>query len=132
MNAVVSLDRIGRQLPTLDHAHWFLRLPLVAIIMYEGLKKFDDLAGGAEMFGVPILMWTLAALGEILAPAALIVGGFFRNGVGDLITRAAGFGIAFILGGVILIAYWPFWSGYKFHLLMFAGGMYFLARGNNA
>lgn len=130
MNAVATLERAEQSIPTFPQAHWFLRFALVSIIAYEGFTKFGNLEMGAEIFGVPVALWTLAAIGEVVASAGLIVGGFIRGPLGNLVTRLSGFGIAVILASVIAIAYWPFWSGYKYHLLMMAGGVYFAARGN--
>lgn len=93
-------------------------------------------ADDAAAFGVPLAMWGLAAMGEIIAGAVLILGGFFRNWIGDLMTRFAGAAIAAIVAGVLIVAYWAppldILLYNQFHVLLLVGGLYFALRGNRA
>ncbi|MEM9012637.1 MAG: hypothetical protein AAGE18_15520 [Pseudomonadota bacterium] len=134
MTAELTNNRasLGLPVPTLGGAHWFLRLPLAAIILNEGVTKFPDLAAGAAAFGLPLFLWVLVALGEIAAGAGLLVGGAIRNRFGDLITRASGLVIAGIVAGVILLVYLGPWTGMQFHLMLLAGGLFFMLRGNQS
>ncbi|MEL6550331.1 MAG: hypothetical protein AAFQ54_08815 [Pseudomonadota bacterium] len=121
-------------------AHWFIRVPLALIIFNQGYLKFIDLAGGADAYGFPVWMWAFAALAEVLAAAGLIIGGAVRtfnpsNGLlrlfGDVVTRLSGFAITAVVAAVIFIVYWGPWQGMQFHLMLLAGGLFFMLRGNH-
>ena len=135
MNAVYTWGRISRSLPDVHPAHWLLRGVLAAVIANQGVIKFPLTAADAESFGVPFVLWAMAAFGEIAAGTALIVGGFLRNGIGDVITRIGGLFLAAIVGGVLVVVYWAppldLFLANQFHLVLLAGGLYFLFRGNS-
>ncbi|MEM6462334.1 MAG: hypothetical protein AAF724_10495 [Pseudomonadota bacterium] len=134
--AVSYIARASRELPSFSMAHWFLRLPLAAIIMQQGFSKFPLAADEAASYGLPLILWSSAAIGEFAAGAALIAGGAFRNWAGELITRAAGLAIAAIVAGVLMVAYWAppldILLYNQFHVLLLVGGIYFALRGNRA
>lgn len=126
---------------TLPGAHWFIRIPLALILANQASLKFVDLVGGAESYGFPVWMWFLAALGEALAAAGFVIGGtvkslnpsngLFRLG-GDVITRLAGLATTAIVAAVIGIVYWGPWLGFQLQLMLLAGGLFFMLRGNRA
>ncbi|MEM1385506.1 MAG: hypothetical protein AAF713_06035 [Pseudomonadota bacterium] len=136
MNTMVSVFRGERMLPDLRGAHWLLRAALAAFIMYQGFSKAPISPDDAASFGVPVLLWIAAALGELVAGAALIFGGFLTNRIGDLITRAGGAMLALIVASVLVMVYWAppleLFLGNQFHLLLLCGGLYFALRGNAA
>lgn len=109
---------------------YVLRLCIMAIVMQEGLRKFPDLAAGAAMYRVPVELWTMAAIAEVAGPVAIIIGGLFRNQVGEYLTRAGGFLIAGVLAAIIYHVYFGPWMGMRFHALMFAVGLFYGLRGN--
>jgi len=120
-------------------AHWFVRVPLALIIGNEGIAKFADLSAGAASYGFPVWMWGLAGLAEVLAAAALVIGGIVRSLnpaepllrlFGDVITRLGGFAAASVVGAVIVMVYWGPWQGMQFHLMLLAGSLFFMLRGN--
>ncbi|MEM6727539.1 MAG: DoxX family membrane protein [Pseudomonadota bacterium] len=126
---------------TFPGAHWFIRVPLALIIFNQGWMKFTDLVGGAESYGFPVWMWFMAGLGEVLGAAALIVGGAVKafnppegalRLIGDVITRLGGLAITLIVAAVIYLIYWGPWQGMQFHLMLLAGGLFFMWRGNRA
>jgi uncharacterized membrane protein YphA (DoxX/SURF4 family) len=125
--------RTSRALPRGTHAHWLLRLPLALVLVQQGIDKFPLSADAAAGFGVPFALWALAAVGEIGAGALLIVAGFLRGALGNLLTRIAGAGLAVIVLGVLFVAYggtpadWVIFN--QFHLLLMAGGLYFALTG---
>lgn len=126
---------------TMPWAHWFLRLPLAAIIANQGIMKFPDMAEQAAGNGLPLWLFALAAIGEVLAAAGLVIGGaaktFNARGLvrlgGDVITRLSGFAITAVVAGVIYMFYWGggFYS-MQYHLLLLAGGLFFMLRGNRS
>jgi len=133
----------GSLLPaiTMPWAHWLLRLPLAAIIVSQGWIKFPDMAGQAAGMGIPVVLFAMAAFGEVLAAAGLIIGGAVKswnpggliNMAGDVITRLSGFAITAVVAGVIYQFYWG--GGFyamQYHLLLLAGGLFFMLRGNRS
>jgi hypothetical protein len=134
MTALIHSITSLRPLPELWHAHWLLRLPLVAVMVQQGIMKFPLSADDAAAYDLPFILWAMSAYGELLAAAGLIVGGLLANRMGDIITRLAGFAIAAVVAGVIAVVYWAplatLITANQFHLLLLAGGLFFLLRGN--
>lgn len=125
--------RTSRALPRGTHAHWLLRAALALVLVQQGLDKFPLSADAAAGFGLPFALWALAAVGEIGAGALLVVAGFLRGPLGNLLTRVAGAGLAVIVLGVLFVAYggtpadWVIFN--QFHLLLMAGGLFFALTG---
>ncbi|MEO0372432.1 MAG: hypothetical protein AAF231_13325 [Pseudomonadota bacterium] len=136
MSAVDTIIRSSQSLPDIRAVHWLPRIVLASVIAYQGIIKFPLAADDAVSFGVPYVLWMLAALGEVAAAIALIAGGFMRNWLGDVLTRVGGLVIALITLSVIVVVYWApplyIFLGNQLHLLMVVGGIYFAARGNKA
>jgi putative oxidoreductase len=126
-------DRLARTLPHATFAHWFLRLPLALVLLQQGFDKFPLSAETAAGFGVPFLLWALAATGEIAVGVMLIAGGLLRGALGNLVTRIAGAGAAMIVAGVIYVAYWAppldLLLFNQFHLVLMAAGLYLALTG---
>lgn len=135
-NASDFFDRTARALPRAQFAHWLLRLPLAGVLLQYGIDKFPLAATDAAGFGVPLVLWALAAVGEIAVGLLLILGGVVRGGTGEVMTRIAGAGLAVIVAGVVYVAYWAppldLLLFNQFHLLLLAGGLYFALIGNAA
>lgn len=133
-NAFEFIDRASRTLPRLSFAHWLIRLPLAGVLLQYGFNKFPISSAEAAGFGVPVALWTLAALGEIAVGILLIVGGVLRGGLGDMATRLAGAGAALIVLGVLYVAYWAppldLLMFNQFHILMLANGLYLALAGS--
>lgn len=133
-NAFDVIDRTARALPRATSAHWFLRLALGWVLLRYGSGKFPLAAEDAAGFGVPFVLWALAAVGEIAVALLLVAGGLLRGGLGDLVTRLAGAGAAVIVAGVVYVAYWAppldLLLFNQFHLLLFACGLFFALAGN--
>ncbi|MEM0989500.1 MAG: hypothetical protein AAGK00_11505 [Pseudomonadota bacterium] len=136
MTTMAMIARARQELPAVYSAHWLLRLPLAAIILLQGYDKVPLSADDAAAFGVPVLLWAMAAFGEILAGLLLIAGAFVRTWIGDLMTRAAGAMIAAIVAGVLVTVYWQplidMVLYQQFHMLLLVGGLFFALRGNKA
>jgi uncharacterized membrane protein YphA (DoxX/SURF4 family) len=133
-NATDFIERSARVLPRGTHAHWLLRVPLALVLMQYGLEKFPISAETAAVWGLPVALWAMAALGEVTAAVMLVVGGLLRGALGDLVTRAAGGIAAVIVMGVLYVAY----SGppldmllfNQFHVLLIASGLYLALTGS--
>jgi uncharacterized membrane protein YphA (DoxX/SURF4 family) len=128
------IDRASRVMPRPSFAHWLLRLPLAGVLLQYGIDKFPISADEAAGFGVPVVLWALAALGEIAVGILLIAGGVLRGSLGDLATRLAGAGAAMIVFGVLYVAYWAppldMLLFNQFHVLMIANGLFLALAGN--
>ncbi len=129
-------------LPTVSNADWLIRLSVAATFIYHGVTKFPNIAAGAEMMGMPFILWLAVALGEIAAGVALLAGGALRTNLGDIATRLGGVGVAIIMIGAIYLVHWGQWSnipsethpfgGMEFQTLLVALGAFFALRGNRA
>ncbi|MCC1480321.1 hypothetical protein [Roseibaca sp. Y0-43] len=128
-------ERTERALPHARYADWLLRIPLAVVLLQQGFDKVPLSADMAAGFGVPFFLWGLAAFGEIAVGAALIVSGFLRNPMGELITRLAGLGAALIVAGVLYVAYWAppveLLLYNQFHVLLLAAGLYLALTARN-
>ncbi|MEM9222520.1 MAG: DoxX family protein [Pseudomonadota bacterium] len=124
-------DRLpGLNVTSAITGEYFLRLAIIAIVLQEGLQKFPNLEAGAAMYQLPVELWTMAAVAEVVGPIAIAIGGLFRSEIGDLMTRVGGFLIAGVVGAVIVHVSMGPWLGMRFHVLMLAVGVFFMLRGN--
>jgi len=127
-NVTDFIDRATRGLPRAADADWFLRLPLVLVLLQYGLDKFPLSADAAAGFGLPLSLWALAAIGELSMAALLVASGVLRNRAGDVLTRLAGAGTALIIMGVLIVAYWAppldLLLFNQFHILLLSAGLY--------
>lgn len=132
----------ARSLPSFGGADWLIRLSVAATYIYHGATKFPNIAAGAEMMGMPFFLWFLVAAVEVAAGVALLAGGTLRNGLGDIVTRLGGIGVAVIMIGAIGLVHWGQWSnipseshpfgGMEFQTLLLVTGLFFALRGNRA
>ena len=138
-------------------ATFFLRIPLAAMFMQQGLSKLPVDGAVAEAWGLPYVVWWFVTWGEIGAAVGLIVGGLFSlipwynkhffitrlstpyikeviYNIGDLITRFSGITMTCIATGVIWILspdnIWDVIYKDYLHVSLYVGGLYFALRGN--
>jgi uncharacterized membrane protein YphA (DoxX/SURF4 family) len=97
-------------LPDVSQAHWLLRLSVAATFIYHGVTKLPALEAGAAFMGMPVWLWTLVAVVEIVAGLALVAGGALRSTIGDLLTRVGGVSVIAIMLGAIALVHWGQWS----------------------
>lgn len=129
-------------LPAIGGADWLIRFPVAATFLYHGVTKFPAIAAGAEIMGLPYIVWLSVALGEIAAGTAILAGGALRTNVGDILTRLGGIGAAVIMIGAIYLVHWGQWTnvpssthpfgGMEFQTLLLAVGLFVALRGNRA
>lgn len=135
-NAFDFIDRTARVLPRPSFAHWLVRLPLAAVLLQNGFDKFPLSADMAAGFGLPLALWALALVGEVVVGLMLLAGGLMRGAAGDLVTRIAGAGAAAIVAGVIWVAYWAppldLLMFNQFQILLMCLGLYLALAGNRA
>ena len=143
--------------PPANIATFFLRIPLSAMFLQQGLSKLPVDGAVAEAWGLPYIVWWFVTWGEIGAAVGLIVGGLFSlipwynkhffitrlstpyikeviYNIGDLITRFSGITMTCIATGVIwMLSPESLWDViYKdfIHVSLYVGGLYFALRGN--
>ena len=123
-------DRIG---------HWTLRIPLAGIMLYYGMQKFPDAFIVPGSYGVPAMLFILAAFAEILGPVMLVAGGVVETWrpkqgrlrlVGDVLTRAGGFAGVAAAAGVFAFFYWGSLTIADPQALMLGLALFLLVRGN--
>ncbi|MEL6643807.1 MAG: DoxX family protein [Pseudomonadota bacterium] len=123
-------DRIG---------HWALRIPLAGIMLMYGVQKFPDAFIAPGAYGVPAVLFILAAFAEVLGPVALFVGGVIETWrpkqgwlrlTGDALTRGGGFAGVAAAAGVIAFFYWGAVTIADPQVLMLGLALFLLFRGN--
>ncbi|MGD8977738.1 MAG: DoxX family protein [Gammaproteobacteria bacterium] len=118
------------------NAHWLLRVALASVFLFHGIGKVANVAGFAEMMGLPFAVAALVTFAEVAAGIGIIVGGF-RS---ELITRLAAVAMIPVLIGAIVMVHGPRWSftpaegfpmgGMEFQVVLLLGAVYFLIVGN--
>ena len=143
--------------PPANIATFFLRIPLSAMFLQQGLSKLPVTGAVAEAWGLPYIVWWFVTWGEIGAAVGLMVGGVFSlipwyskhffitrlstpyikeviYNIGDLITRFSGITMTCIATGVIWILspdnIWDVIYKDYLHVSLYVGGLYFALRGN--
>ena len=140
-------------------ATFFLRIPLAAMFMQQGLSKLPVDGAIAEAWGLPYIVWWFVTWGEIGAAIGLIAGGIlglipwnakhffvarlgrrypsfrlFTETFGDIVTRFSGITMTCIATGVIWIlspaSLWDVIYKDYLHVSLYVGGLYFALRGN--
>jgi len=138
MNISNYLDAIAK--PFQGLAPWILRLVLGTSFILHGLGKFplppEKMVTWFESMGiaVPEIIASLVALGEVVAGAAVILGGFLGS-AGHLVTRLGGGAVVVIMIGAFYLAHADWFITQKLfmseQIFIFALGLYFAIKGNN-
>ena len=138
MNISNYLDAIAK--PFQGLAPWILRLVLGTSFILHGLGKFplppEKMVTWFESMGiaVPEIIASLVALGEVVAGAAVILGGFLGS-AGHLVTRLGGGAVVVIMIGAFYLAHSDWFITQKLFMseliFLFALGLYFAIKGNN-
>jgi uncharacterized membrane protein YphA (DoxX/SURF4 family) len=131
MAVIDDIAGYSQRLPTIRSADWFLRIPLAIVIIEQGWFKIPGFVEQAESFGLPLLLFGLAAFAEIAGGIAILLGGLLRNNlISDMLTRLGGLAIATVVTGVIVMIYFGPFAGWQFQGMLLAAGAFFLFRGN--
>lgn len=136
------------------YATFFLRIPLSAMFLQQGLSKLPVTQEVADAWELPYIVWWFVTYGEIGSAIGLMVGGligllplynkhFFITRLGysnlvwnggDLLTRFSGITMTCIATGVIWIlnpvSFWDVIYKDYLHVSLYVGGLYFALRGN--
>ena len=116
-------------------ASLLLRFGIGIAFIIHGYAKFPlPPAGLVEYFGFSAALASFVALSELLSGIILIVSGFLRNPIGDILTRFAGLVIVIIMTNIFIIAHPDWFITQKLftseQIFLFIGGFYFLIKGN--
>ena len=145
--------------PLANIATFFLRIPLSAMFLQQGLSKLPVTGAVAEAWGLPYIVWWFVTWGEIGAAVGLMVGGviglipwnhrhfclarigryyprfrWITEELGDFITRFSGITMTCVVTGVIWLmnpaSLWDVIYKDYLHVSLYVGGLYFALRGN--
>jgi putative oxidoreductase len=113
-------------------AHWLPRFALAGIFLYHGVTKFGNLAGLAEMMGMPTFAIAVLAIAELLGGLLIVAGGALK----EWMTRLAGLIFSVVMLGAIPMVHWQHgWNsignmGMEFQVLILSVSLYALVVGN--
>ncbi len=134
-----ALEKISRDLPDFTGSNWLLRFPLIILFIQQGFSKLPIDQAAADIYNLPLIVWVMAAWGEIFSGFGLLFGGILNGSnlfswLGDLVTRVSGLVILIIMIGVInttepdnIIDIFLY---DQFHSMLLLGGLFFTLRGN--
>lgn len=134
-----TLEKISKDIPDFTGSNWLLRFPLIIVFIQQGFSKLPIDQAAADIYSLPLIVWVLAAWGEIFSGLGLLFGGILNRSnlfswLGDLVTRVSSLIIVIIMIGVInttepdnIIDIFLY---DQFHVMLLLGGLFFLLRGN--
>ena len=114
---------------------WLIRFGLGIAFSLHGLSKFPlPPEVLVKYFGFSSFLASLIALSELGAGLFLIIGGFIKRPIGNLITRASALAITVIMINAFALAHRDWFITTKLftseQIFLFIIALYFLIRGN--
>ena len=114
---------------------WLIRFGLGIAFSLHGLSKFPlPPEALIKYFGFSPFLASLVALTELVAGLFLVIGGFIKGPIGNLITRASALAITVIMINVFALAHGDWFITTKLftseQIFLFIIALYFLIRGN--
>ena len=108
----------------------------IAFIIHS-LKKFPlPPQGLIEYFDLSPTIASTVAISELLSGLVLIISGFIKNPIGNLLTRLSGLNISVLMVSILLFAHQDWLITTKLftseQIFLLIGGIYFLIKGNRA
>jgi len=106
----------------------------IAFIIH-GSNKFPlPPEGLIEYFDLSPLVASTVAISELSSGLLLIIGGFIKNPIGNLLTRISGLNISVLMISILLFAHQDWLITKKLftseQIFLLIGGIYFLIKGN--
>ena len=106
----------------------------IAFIIH-GTNKFPlPPQGLIEYFGLSPMLASTVALSELLSGLVLIVSGFIKNPLGNVLTRLSGLNISILMITILIFAPKDWFFTTKLftseQIFLLIGGVYFLIKGN--
>ena len=136
-----KLKKINQKFPEFKGANWLIRIPLAIIFIQQGLDKLPFDPSTAEAYELPLSVWFMVIISELLAGFGLLFGGILQslkilNLVGDFLTRFSGTIMVCIITGVIILSdpesFIEILLYDHIHVMLYCGGLFFALRGNRA
>ena len=106
----------------------------IAFIIH-GTNKFPlPPQGLIEYFSLSPVLASTVAISELLSGLVLIISGFIKNPLGNLLTRLSGLNITILMISILVFAHKDWFVTTKLftseQIFLFIGGIYFLIKGN--
>ena len=136
-----KLKKINQKFPEFNGANWLIRIPLAIIFIQQGLSKLPFDPSTAEAYELPLSVWFVVIISELLAGFGLLFGGILQslkilNLIGDFLTRFSGTTMVCIITGVIILSnpesFIEILLYDHVHVMLYCGGLFFALRGNRA
>ena len=114
---------------------WLIRFGLGIAFSIHGFSKFPlPPEALIKYFGFSPFFASLVALTELGAGLFLIIGGFIKGAIGNLLTRASALAITVVMINAFALAHRDWFITTKLftseQILLFIIGLYFLIKGN--
>ena len=116
-------------------ASLLLRFGVGIAFIIHGSNKFPlPPEGLIEYFDLSPLVASTVAISELSSGLLLIIGGFIKNPIGNLLTRISGLNISVLMISILLFAHQDWLITKKLftseQIFLLIGGIYFLIKGN--
>ena len=116
-------------------ASMIFRFGIGIAFIIHGANKFPlPPQGLIEYFGLSPMLASAVALSELLSGLVLIVSGFIKNPLGNVLTRLSGLNIAILMITILIFAHKDWFFTTKLfaseQIFLLIGGVYFLIKGN--
>ena len=116
-------------------ASLLLRLILGIAFIIHGYSKFPlPPEGLIDYYDIPPLIASIVAISELTSGILLIISGFLKGQLGNIVTRVVGLNIAILMFCIFAVAHqdWFFTKSLftNSQIFLLVGGLYFLIKGN--
>ena len=118
-------------------ASLIFRFGIGIAFLIHGLNKFPlPPQGLIEYFDLSPVIASTVAISELLSGLILIISGFIKNPIGNLLTRLSGLNISILMTSILIFAHQDWLITTKLftseQIFLLIGGIYFLIKGNRA
>ena len=118
-------------------ASLILRFGIGIAFIIHGTKKFPlPPQGLIEYFDLSPAIASTVAISELLSGLVLIISGFIKNPLGNMLTRLSGLNIIILMISILAFAHQDWFITTKLftseQIFLLIGGFYFLIKGNRA
>ena len=118
-------------------ASLIFRFGIGIAFLIHGLNKFPlPPQGLIDYFDLSPAIASTVAISELLSGLILILSGFIKNPIGNLLTRLSGLNISILMISILIFAHQDWLITTKLftseQIFLLIGGIYFLIKGNRA
>ena len=116
-------------------ASLIFRFGIGIAFLIHGLNKFPlPPQGLIDYFDLSPTIASTVAISELLSGLILIISGFIKNPIGNLLTRLSGLNISILMTSILIFAHQDWLITTKLftseQIFLLIGGIYFLIKGN--